>query len=99
MGGRIDALFYCPHPAEANCDCRKPKPGMLQDIAHRFNTDLAGVPSIGDSLRDLQASAAVGAQPILVLTGKGRKTQAAGGLPEGTRVYEDLATAVRAIIA
>jgi D-glycero-D-manno-heptose 1,7-bisphosphate phosphatase len=99
MGGRIDALFYCPHPAEANCDCRKPKPGLLQDIAHRFNTDLTGVPSIGDSLRDLQASAAVGAQPILVLTGKGRKTQAAGGLPEGTRVYEDLAAAVRAIIA
>ncbi len=99
LGGRIDALFYCPHPAEANCACRKPKPGMFEDIAQRFNTDLAGVPSVGDSLRDLQASAAVGCQPILVLTGKGRKTQAAGALPENTRVYEDLAAAVRAIIA
>ncbi len=99
LGGRIDALFYCPHPAEANCACRKPKPGMFQDIAQRFNTDLAGVPSVGDSLRDLQASAAVSCQPILVLTGKGRKTQAAGGLPQTTQVYEDLAAAVRAIIA
>ena len=99
LSGRIDALFYCPHPAEANCACRKPKPGMFEDIAQRFNTDLAGVPSVGDSLRDLQASAAVGCQPILVLTGKGRKTQAAGGLPKNTRVYEDLAAAVRAIIA
>jgi len=99
LSGRIDALFYCPHPAEANCTCRKPKPGMFEDIAQRFNTDLTGVPSVGDSLRDLQASAVVGCQPILVLTGKGRKTQAAGGLPENTRVYEDLAAAVRAIIA
>jgi D-glycero-D-manno-heptose 1,7-bisphosphate phosphatase len=99
LGGRIDALFYCPHPAEADCACRKPKPGMFEDIAKRFNAELAGVPSIGDSLRDLQASAAAGCQPILVLTGKGRKTQAAGDLPPGTKVYEDLAAAARAIIA
>jgi D-glycero-D-manno-heptose 1,7-bisphosphate phosphatase len=99
LGGRIDALFYCPHPAEANCSCRKPKSGMFEDIARRFNTDLAGVPSIGDSLRDLQASVAMGCQPILVLTGKGKKTQAAGGLPEGTKIYEDLAAAVRAMVA
>jgi D-glycero-D-manno-heptose 1,7-bisphosphate phosphatase len=99
LGGRIDALFYCPHPAEANCACRKPKPGMLEDIARRFNAGLAGVPSIGDSLRDAQAALAAGAQPMLVLTGKGTKTRAAGGLPEGTRVYTNLAEAVRAIIA
>ena len=99
FGGHIDALFYCPHPAEANCACRKPKPGMLQDIARRFNAGLAGVPSVGDSLRDMQAAAAAGAQPMLVLTGKGAKTHAAGGLPDGTKVYRDLAEAVRAIIA
>ncbi len=99
LGGRIDALFYCPHPAEANCACRKPKPGMLEDIARRFNASLAGVPSIGDSLRDAQAAAAAGAQPMLVLTGKGTKTRTAGGLPGGTRVYQNLAEAVRAIIA
>jgi D-glycero-D-manno-heptose 1,7-bisphosphate phosphatase len=99
LGGRIDALFYCPHPAEANCECRKPKPGMFHDIARRFNADLTGVPAVGDSLRDLQACAAVGCAPILVLTGKGAKTQAAGGLPPGTRVYEDLAAAARALSA
>lgn len=97
VGGRIDALFYCPHAAEANCECRKPRPGLFLDIAQRFNVDLEGVPAVGDSLRDLQAAAAVAAQPVLVLTGKGRKTQAAGGLPEGTLVYADLAEAVRQI--
>jgi D-glycero-D-manno-heptose 1,7-bisphosphate phosphatase len=99
VGGRIDALFYCPHAAEANCDCRKPKPGMFIDIAQRFNADLAGVPSVGDSLRDLQAAATAGAQPILVLTGKGARTKAAGGLPDATPVFADLAQAVRHIVA
>ena len=60
-----------------------------------FSACQKGVPSVGDSLRDLQASSAVGAQPILVMTGKGRKTFEAGGLPEGTRVHADLAEAVR----
>ena len=99
VGGRIDALFYCPHAAEANCECRKPKAGMFIDISQRFNVDLAGVPSVGDSLRDLQAAASVGAQPMLVLTGKGTRTQAAGGLPEGTPVFADLAEAVRHIVS
>jgi len=99
VGGRIDALFYCPHAADANCECRKPKPGMFIDIAQRFNVDLGGVPAIGDSLRDLQAAAAAGAQPMLVLTGKGARTEAAGGLPNGTPVFKDLAEAVRNIVA
>ena len=99
FGGRIDALFYCPHAAEADCDCRKPRPGMFLDIAQRFNVSLSGVPSVGDSLRDLQAAATAGAQPILVLTGKGKKTKAAGGLPEGTHSFADLAEAVRRIVA
>ncbi|NIO42964.1 MAG: D-glycero-beta-D-manno-heptose 1,7-bisphosphate 7-phosphatase [Burkholderiales bacterium] len=99
VGGRIDALFYCPHAAETNCECRKPKPGMLVDIGQRFNVDLTGVPAIGDSLRDLQAADAVGAQPMLVLTGKGKKTQAAGNLPDNTLVFSDLAEAAHHIIA
>ena len=99
VGGRIDALFYCPHAAEADCDCRKPKPGMFLDIAQRFNVDLAGVPSVGDSLRDLQAAAAAGAQPMLVLTGKGAKTKSAGGLPEHTILFANLGEAVRHIVS
>lgn len=97
VGGRIDALFYCPHAAESNCGCRKPKPGMFLDIAQRFNIDLAGVPAVGDSLRDLQAAAAVDAMPILVRTGKGLKTEQAGELPENTLVCADLAEAVQRI--
>src|SRR5918992_5175281 len=98
MGGRIDAIFFCPHAQEANCACRKPKAGLLEEIARRFSVDLKGVPSIGDSLRDLQAAHAVGAAPILVLTGKGELTRTAGGLPEGTQIYADLAAAARAIV-
>ena len=98
VGGRIDAVFYCPHAQEANCTCRKPKPGLLEDIGRRFNADLAGVPVIGDALRDLQAAAAVSATPVLVLTGKGVKTQREGGLPAGTLVFEDLAAAAESIV-
>jgi D-glycero-D-manno-heptose 1,7-bisphosphate phosphatase len=90
-GGRIDAIFFCPHADDANCGCRKPKPGMLHEIAKRLNVDIEGVPMVGDSLRDLQAAAAAGAKPVLVLTGKGRKTRETGGLPPGTVVYPDLA--------
>jgi D-glycero-D-manno-heptose 1,7-bisphosphate phosphatase len=91
VGGRIDAIFFCPHAADANCECRKPKPGLLREIGARFDTELEGVPMIGDSLRDLEAAAAVGAQPYLVLTGKGRKTRDAGGLPKQTEIFADLA--------
>ena len=90
-GGRIDAIFFCPHAGDSNCECRKPKPGMLLEIAKRMNVELDGVPMVGDSLRDLQAAAAAGARPVLVLTGKGRKTRDAGGLPAGTVVVADLA--------
>jgi D-glycero-D-manno-heptose 1,7-bisphosphate phosphatase len=96
-GGRIDAVFYCPHAQDANCNCRKPKTGLLEDIARRFNVDLGGVPCIGDSLRDLQAAVRVEAQPILVLTGKGRQTAAAGGLPANTQTFADLDQAVKSI--
>ena len=89
-GGRIDAIFFCPHAGDADCDCRKPKPGMLLEIGRRMNAPLEGVPVVGDALRDLQAAAAVGARPVLVLTGEGRKTRAAGGLPPGTEVFDDL---------
>lgn len=98
-GGRIDAVFFCPHAADSRCACRKPRPGLFQEIAARYHVDLRGVPAIGDSLRDLQAALALGAQPILVKTGKGRRTLEDGGLPDGVRVYEDLAGAVAALLS
>jgi len=97
-GGRIDAVFFCPHAADAGCNCRKPKSGMMEEIAARYNISLEGVPAIGDSLRDLEAGARLGAQPMLVLTGKGTKTQAKGGLPKGTKIYPDLAAAVATLV-
>jgi D-glycero-D-manno-heptose 1,7-bisphosphate phosphatase len=99
LGGRIDAVFFCPHAQDTGCACRKPKPGMLLEIAERFKLALTGVPVIGDSLRDLQAASAAGARPVLVLTGKGEKTLAAGGLPAGTEIHKDLAAAAVALTA
>jgi D-glycero-D-manno-heptose 1,7-bisphosphate phosphatase len=94
-GGSIDAIFFCPHTNADDCDCRKPKAGMFTEIAARYNVDLAGVPAVGDSLRDLLAADSVGAQPLLVLTGKGKKTQKDPALPKQTLVFADLAAAVK----
>ena len=70
LGGRIDAVFFCPHTPEEQCDCRKPLPGMLLDIGRRYAVDLATVPVVSDVLRDLQAATAAGCPPHLVLTGR-----------------------------
>ena len=99
VGGRIDAIFYCPHTADAQCECRKPNCGMMKEIGVRFGVDMAGVPSIGDSLRDLQCADGVGAQPMLVLTGKGEKTLREGGFPKNTVIFPDLAFAVSTLLA
>ena len=99
LGGRIDAIFYCPHAADSQCECRKPKPGMFKRISETLNIDLKGVPAVGDSLRDLQAGAALGCQPMLVLTGKGEKTRDEGNLPEGTLLFPDLNAAVNHLLA
>jgi len=97
VGGRIDAIFFCPHTNDAKCGCRKPNGGMLEEIAIRYGTSLAGVPAVGDSLRDLQAAAQVGAKPFLVLTGKGMKTREHGELPQATEIFPDLAAVAAAL--
>ncbi len=99
VGAHIDAVFFCPHTNDNDCGCRKPKSGMLEEIAARYSLgDLHDVPVVGDSLRDLQSAAALGAQPYLVLTGKGTKTRAAGGLPESTLIFPDLAAVVSELV-
>src|SRR5438067_4530493 len=62
VGGRIDAVFFCPHTPEDACHCRKPLPGLVEQIGDRYGVDLTEVPLVGDSLRDLQAALAAGAQ-------------------------------------
>jgi D-glycero-D-manno-heptose 1,7-bisphosphate phosphatase len=97
-GGIIDAVFFCPHGPDDHCDCRKPAPGMLHDIARRLHIDLAGVPAIGDSLRDIQAAQAAGASPILVTTGKGGRTVNNPGLDKAVPVFNDLYSAVDSLL-
>lgn len=98
-GGRIEAVFFCPDTDASKSPCRKPNPGMFHAIAERFNTPLTNVPAVGDALRDLQAAAAVGARPLLVLTGKGKKTQVDGDLPDGTQTFADLAGVAQVLSA
>ena len=90
QSGTVDLIRYCPHGPADGCDCRKPKAGLFQQIAAHFACDLHAVPTVGDSLRDLQAGVSQGCTPYLVLTGKGQKTSAQP-LPEGTQVFADLA--------
>lgn len=94
VGARIDAIFYCPHAPDAHCDCRKPNPGMLLSIGQRFEVSLHNLPVVGDSLRDLQAAAQVGAAPYLVRTGNGEQTLAKSNLPPGTKIFDDLSNLV-----
>lgn len=91
-GGHIDAIFYCPHTQTTQCDCRKPKPGMLIDIATRYNVAPHTLTMVGDSLRDIEAITAVNGQAILVLTGNGKKTLEHPNLPKDTLVFDHLAT-------
>jgi D-glycero-D-manno-heptose 1,7-bisphosphate phosphatase len=99
QGGHISRIFFCPHDDRAQCDCRKPKPGLLLQAADYFNCSLEGVPCIGDSYRDLQAAEAVCCQPILVLTGNGKTTlQNHSELLTTINIYEDLSAAVDDIL-
>lgn len=101
LDAKVEAIFYCPHTPEDGCNCRKPKPGLFERVATTFQTDLSGVPAIGDSFRDHEAALAVGARPIAVKTGKGLRTLESKG--EEMRklqipVFDDLAAAVNAIL-
>ncbi len=91
VGGTVEAIFFCPHHPKEECQCRKPRPGMFQDIANRLGISLVNVPVVGDSLCDLQAAIASGAKPVLVLTGKGKQTVDEMLGFDDVPVYNDLA--------
>lgn len=90
-GGHLDGIFFCPHHPDAHCDCRKPKPGLLRQISRHFGVNLAQVPVIGDSARDVEAAESVGARPILV-------NQPAGESNGKVEVFPDLAAAAQQLI-
>ncbi|NDD24895.1 MAG: HAD-IIIA family hydrolase [Betaproteobacteria bacterium] len=101
VGGRIDAIFYCPHTPEDACTCRKPLPGLIEQVADRFGIELKDVPFVGDSLRDMQAAAAAGCTPHLVLTGNSQALRGASlppAFPAGTQVHTDLHAFVDALL-
>ncbi len=75
LGAHIDLIAWCPHGPGEGCGCRKPSPGLYRQLASRWQVELAGMPVVGDSLRDLQAAVSVGARPLLVRTGKGKQTE------------------------
>ncbi len=94
VGGRIDAVFYCPHAPDEGCRCRKPEPGLFEQIGERYGVDLRGMPAVGDAMRDLVSAAAAGCEPHLVLTGKAaalRDRPLPEGYPVDTMIHDDLA--------
>jgi len=93
VGARVEAIFYCPHAPDQACHCRKPAPGLFEQIGERYGITLKGVPTVGDSARDLTAGAAVGCEPHLVLSGKGaalRGQALPDNFPAGTQVHDNL---------
>lgn len=94
-GGHINLIEHCPHGPDDGCNCRKPLPGMIENILSKYPQIRAeSVYVVGDSLRDLQAGVAAGCKALLVKTGKGERTLEKGGLPDRTAVCENLNSAV-----
>lgn len=102
VGARVDAVFYCPHAPDEGCRCRKPEPGLFEQIGERYGLDLADVPTVGDTARDVLAGAAAGCEPHFVLTGKGaiyRGVSLPESFPPNTRVHDDLAAFADFVLA
>jgi D-glycero-D-manno-heptose 1,7-bisphosphate phosphatase len=102
-GGRVEAVFFCPHTAEDHCTCRKPLPGLYQRIGERYGADLRQVPAVGNALDDLQAGIAAGCPAHLVLAGKTARldAQAVARLLEqapGAQMHADLPAFVEALL-
>jgi D-glycero-D-manno-heptose 1,7-bisphosphate phosphatase len=97
-GGYVKRIFFCLHGPDDNCDCRKPKPGLLMQVAEYFACGFDRMVVIGDSARDIQSAQAVGARAILVRTGNGRKTEQSIDSLNGIEVYDDLAAAVASLV-
>jgi len=94
VGGRVDAIFYCPHAPDEGCRCRKPEPGLFEQIGERYGVDLTTVIAVGDTPRDLVAAKRAGCESHLVLTGKAfvyRDKQLPSTYDDAQMVHQDLA--------
>ena len=104
QGGRLDAVFFCPHTPEEQCVCRKPLPGMMLDIGRRYGVDLAQVLMVADTVRDIQAAVAAGCEPHLVLSGRASALsedalQQVLAAATRTQVHADLAAFAEFVLA
>lgn len=94
-GGEIAHIVHCPHGPADGCSCRKPLPGLLEQIRDALGlASLEGSWMVGDSLRDLKAGEVMGCRPVLVRTGKGQRTEAKGVGLDNAFVFDDLAAFV-----
>jgi len=99
-GGEIAHIAYCPHGPDDGCDCRKPRTGLLEQLRQALDLEsLAGSWMVGDSLRDLQAGEPMGCRPVLVRTGKGRRTEAKGEGLARAMIFDDLAAFVEWLLS
>ena len=98
-GGCIERIFFCPHHPDDDCDCRKPKPGLVRQLETALHISAQGAPFVGDSLRDMQCALAAGCEPVLVLTGNGRKARTEAEALGVRHIFPDLAAAVPTLLA
>lgn len=99
FGGKIDAIFFCPHTPRENCNCRKPKPGLYNQVSERMRVALNKVFCIGDKMIDIKAIQSAGGKPVLVRTGYGQQEIDAGNVPPGIPIYKNLASFTKELLA
>lgn len=94
-GGAIEEVFYCIHKDEDNCDCRKPKPGMLEAAAKKYGIDPKSTYFIGDAPKDITAGKRIGCKTVLVLSGKSSREDIESWEDKPDYVFNNLLEAVQ----
>ena len=94
QGARVDAIYYCPHHPDDNCDCRKPKPGMMRQAVKDYHIDLERSFVMGDMLSDIAMGKATGCRTILI----GNRPPVGGGEAEPDDIAPDILEAAYSIV-
>jgi len=100
-GAHLTAIYYCPHTSDDDCECRKPKPGMIRQAAHEHGVDLARSFVVGDRYGDVELAQASGGRGVLVRTGYGEEDLRSSGTEWARQpdfVADDLVSAVEWIL-
>lgn len=99
-GGQVDAICYCPHSPDEGCRCRKPAPGLLEQLSAELQLPIRGAWYVGDTAKDMELAIAMGCKPVLVRTGKGRRTEGRlePAMRDAVTTVDDLAAAADCIL-